>query len=160
MKIAGKIIPLPRGEYSPSTTYAILDMVTLENRLYMLKVKSSVGVDPTDTSKWMLLIDGKTAQDALETEVDLKIESIDQQMTTWTETMTSWAEAIERMTTTVSSCDQSVSKCLTTVTNLKDEVNGLTFTVDSETGNLEYNKLSVEIPEEETPEETLENTEE
>lgn len=70
--VAGKIIPRPMGDYSATVTYSFLDMVTLDNKLYIARQSDLLGVSPTDTSKWALLIDGKTDVTALETTMNQK----------------------------------------------------------------------------------------
>lgn len=74
--VAGKIIPRPMGNYSATVTYSFLDMVTLDNKLYIARQSNLLGVSPTDTSKWALLIDGKTDVTALETTMNQKFTEV------------------------------------------------------------------------------------
>ena len=74
--VAGKIIPRPMGDYSATVTYSFLDMVTLDNKLYIARQSNLLGVSPTDTSKWALLIDGKTDVTALETTMNQKFTEV------------------------------------------------------------------------------------
>lgn len=74
--VAGKIIPRPMGDYSATVTYSFLDMVTLDNKLYIARQSNLLGVSPTDTSKWALLIDGKTDVTALETTMNQKFAEV------------------------------------------------------------------------------------
>ena len=48
--IAGKIIPRPMGEYSSTATYGFLDMVTLDNKLYIARESNLTGELPTGSS--------------------------------------------------------------------------------------------------------------
>lgn len=76
IKIAGKIIIRPMGEYDPNTIYRVLDMVTLNNNLYVAKKDNMQGVKPVmnDTTNWLLLIDGSRDVTALEAAINAKIE--------------------------------------------------------------------------------------
>lgn len=51
----GKILLMPKGEYSAEETYSILDVVTFDRSSYVLKTMTSKGVEPTDDSAWQLL---------------------------------------------------------------------------------------------------------
>ena len=77
-KSAGKIMPLPRGAYDENATYNILDMVTLDNKLWIAKKSGITGIEPSKTApEWMMAVDGTTDVKGLETEVDAKFEEID-----------------------------------------------------------------------------------
>ena len=79
-KSAGKVMPRPRGAYNKSETYKILDMVTLDNKLWIAKQSGITGITPSKTAtEWMMAVDGTTDVKALETEVDAKFASIDEQ---------------------------------------------------------------------------------
>lgn len=79
-KSAGKIMPLPRGAYDGNATYNILDMVTLDNKLWIATRSGVTGITPSKTAtEWMMAVDGTTDVKALETEVDAKFASIDEQ---------------------------------------------------------------------------------
>lgn len=79
-KSAGKIMPLPRGAYDENATYNILDMVTLDNKLWIATRSGVTGITPSKTTtEWMMAVDGTTDVKALETEVDAKFASIDEQ---------------------------------------------------------------------------------
>lgn len=79
-KSAGKIMPLPRGAYDENATYNILDMVTLDNKLWIATRSGITGITPSKTAtEWMMAVDGTTDVKALETEVDAKFASIDEQ---------------------------------------------------------------------------------
>lgn len=79
-KSAGKIMPLPRGAYDANATYNILDMVTLDNKLWIAKKSGITGIEPSKTApEWMMAVDGTTDVKGLETEVDAKFASIDEQ---------------------------------------------------------------------------------
>ena len=53
-QILGRIIPIPRGKYSPTTNYTELDFVTHEGSSYICK-KSAKGIDPTNVEYWQLM---------------------------------------------------------------------------------------------------------
>lgn len=58
MSSAGKILILPKDEWSSSVAYQNLDIVTHNNGTYISK-KASTGVEPgTDPETWMLLVTG------------------------------------------------------------------------------------------------------
>lgn len=77
-KSAGKIMPIPKGAYDENTTYNILDMVTLDNKLWIAKKSGIVGVTPSATAtEWMMAVDGTTDVKGLESEVDAKFEEYD-----------------------------------------------------------------------------------
>ena len=77
---AGKLMPRPRGAYNESETYKILDMVTLDNKLWIATRSGITGITPSKTTpEWMMAVDGTTDVKALETEVDAKFASIDEQ---------------------------------------------------------------------------------
>lgn len=79
-KSAGKIMPLPRGAYDGNATYNILDMVTLDNKLWIAKKSGITGIEPSKTApEWMMAVDGTTDVKGLETEVEAKFASIDEQ---------------------------------------------------------------------------------
>lgn len=79
-KSAGKIMPLPRGAYDANATYNILDMVTLDNKLWIAKKSGITGIEPSKTApEWMMAVDGTTDVKGLETEVEAKFASIDEQ---------------------------------------------------------------------------------
>lgn len=79
-KSAGKVMPRPRGAYNASETYKILDMVTLDNKLWIAKKSGITGIEPSKTApEWMMAVDGTTDVKELETEVDAKFSSIDEQ---------------------------------------------------------------------------------
>lgn len=61
MAIAGKVMPLPKGEYSSTSTYDVLDIVTYNNKLWISRVTNNIGNNPveTDTTYWMLCINGE-----------------------------------------------------------------------------------------------------
>lgn len=60
--VAGKIMPRPMGEYDPNTSYRILDIVTLGNKLWIAKKSNIIGIEPSVSNRdyWMLGVDGVT----------------------------------------------------------------------------------------------------
>lgn len=87
MKVAGKIIIRPMGEYDAATTYGILDMVTIGNKLYVARKNGLVGIDPvTDNDvNWRMLIDGSADLKEFEAAINQQIttleSNVDQQVT-------------------------------------------------------------------------------
>lgn len=61
MAIAGKVAITPGGEWSESTAYDKLVVVTYNNDLYLSK-KANTGVSPTDEETWQLLIKNVTQE--------------------------------------------------------------------------------------------------
>ena len=59
MAIAGRVMPLPKGEYNPGTVYEPLDIVTHSGRPWMCKKSNTVGIEPSTSAEefWMLLVD-------------------------------------------------------------------------------------------------------
>ena len=53
-QILGRVIPIPRGQYSSTTSYTELDIVTDNGSSYICK-KPSQGNDPTNTEYWQLI---------------------------------------------------------------------------------------------------------
>lgn len=59
MAIAGKVAPVPKGEWSAATSYEKLNIVSYLNCVYMAK-QNSVGQEPilgVSDSYWMFLLD-------------------------------------------------------------------------------------------------------
>lgn len=87
MKVAGKIIIRPMGEYDAATTYGILDMVTIDNKLYVARKNGLFGIDPvTDNDvNWRMLIDGSADLKEFEAAINQQIttleSNVDQQVT-------------------------------------------------------------------------------
>ena len=80
--IVGKIMPRPMGEYNSTVTYKILDLVTLNNRLWIAKQTDFKGMTPSDDSEyWMLCIDGVTDVQDLGEEAEARITEIANQIT-------------------------------------------------------------------------------
>ena len=82
MAVAGKIMPRPRGPYDPSAVYDILDMVTLKNKLWMAKKSNIANEEPKYPSEyWMLCVDGTTDVHALETEMGIRFNDVNKELT-------------------------------------------------------------------------------
>ena len=77
--VAGKVMPRPRGPYDETTAYRILDMVTLNNKLWIAKKSNLIGVEPSEANRdsWMLAVDGTTDVNELATEIYEKFNAID-----------------------------------------------------------------------------------
>lgn len=58
---AGRVLPMPKGDYNALTTYEFLDIVSDNGNSYILKVDTSTGNPPTDTTKWQILAYGGSA---------------------------------------------------------------------------------------------------
>ena len=76
--VAGKIMPRPMGKYDPSTTYRILDMVTLGNKLWIAKRSNLIGIEPnaSNSNYWMLGLDGMTV-DEISAEFEGRITAVE-----------------------------------------------------------------------------------
>lgn len=46
----GKVLMMPKGEWSPAATYEYLDLVTYNGSKWLCKVESCVGIEPTATA--------------------------------------------------------------------------------------------------------------
>lgn len=57
MASAGRVLPLPKGAYSPSTTYHLLDFVSYQGSTYICK-QTSTGNAPTNTTYWQIMAQG------------------------------------------------------------------------------------------------------
>lgn len=59
MAIAGKVMFLPRGDYSAEQVYDILDVVLHDNKPWVCKKNNTVGVEPSKSNSdyWMMLVD-------------------------------------------------------------------------------------------------------
>lgn len=77
--VAGKVMPRPRGPYDETTAYRILDMVTLNNKLWIAKKSNLIGVEPSEANRdsWMLAVDGTTDVNEFATEIYQKFDAID-----------------------------------------------------------------------------------
>ena len=55
MSTLAKVVPMPKGTYSSSTTYNSLDIVRYNGKSWMCKVDNTQNVTPSDGATWMLL---------------------------------------------------------------------------------------------------------
>lgn len=86
--VAGRVMPIPKGPYDASAVYNILDMVTLNNKLWIAKQSNFSNQEPVQTNEyWMLAVDGTTDVKTLEqiitekfTEYDGKFATIEEQL--------------------------------------------------------------------------------
>lgn len=60
----GRVMPIDKGQYSSSTTYAKLDLVHTADSTYVSKVNNNTGHAVTDTDYWQCYADGKPATTA------------------------------------------------------------------------------------------------
>lgn len=56
MTIAGKVAPVPKGDYDISAAYEKLNVVRYNNNAYMA-IKPNTGIEPTNEEYWMLLME-------------------------------------------------------------------------------------------------------
>jgi len=118
-KSAGKIMPLPRGPYDATATYNILDMVTLNNKLWVAKKSGVKGVTPSDdAAEWMMAVDGTTDVKGLETTVNEKFSAIDTKFT-------GYDADLNALRTQDNTTETNVRNLSTTVGNLNTSVSGL-----------------------------------
>lgn len=63
--IAGRVMPLPKGNYDPTEIYGTLDFVSHNNQLWMCTKQNTQGIEPTlaNTNNWMFVISGTDASD-------------------------------------------------------------------------------------------------
>lgn len=57
-KTIGRIAIVPKGTYSPTITYTMLDVVYYKNSSYICNVSQSLGDDPLISDKWSLMTKG------------------------------------------------------------------------------------------------------
>ena len=59
--IAGRVAPIPKGEWDYSTEYSKLDVVKHNNKTFIAK-KLSTGQEPIeDNEYWMVIVDAKSS---------------------------------------------------------------------------------------------------
>lgn len=56
MSTLAKVVPIPRGDYSASTTYNSLDIVRYDGKAWMCKVDRITGITPAAGNYWMLVV--------------------------------------------------------------------------------------------------------
>lgn len=86
--VAGRVMPIPKGPYDAAAVYNILDMVTLNNKLWIAKQSNFSNQEPVQTNEyWMLAVDGTTDVKVLEqvitekfTEYDGKFATVEEQL--------------------------------------------------------------------------------
>lgn len=90
---AGKILPMPRGEYSSIATYNNIDIVRYDNSLWIAKKSNLKGIPPSkDNSEfWMLAIEESDVGELRSTitEMQSKIEELEEQINAYHDTNTS-----------------------------------------------------------------------
>ena len=61
MAIAGRVAPIPKGEWNSSTEYSKLDIVSHNNKTFIAK-KLSTGQEPIeDNEYWMVIVNTKSS---------------------------------------------------------------------------------------------------
>lgn len=133
MKSAGKIIIRPMGEYDAATTYSILDMVTIGNKLYISRKNELTGVDPAtdDGTNWKLLIDGSADLAEFEASITERLATLDDNV----------AAAQSDANTAKTDAASAITKATaaeTDVAALEAKINSLTFNVNIDEGTLEW----------------------
>ena len=133
MKSAGKIIIRPMGEYAAATTYSILDLVTIGNKLYISKKNELTGVDPTtdDGTNWKLLIDGSADLAEFEADITERLSTLDDNVAA---AQSNADEAKNDASTALTKATTSETK----VGELEAKINSLTFNVNIDEGTLEW----------------------
>ena len=95
--VAGRVMPIPKGPYDASAIYNILDMVTLNNKLWIAKQSNFSNHEPTATDEyWMLAVDGTTDVKALEDEITKKFTEYDGKFTTIEEQLAATLISVEQ----------------------------------------------------------------
>lgn len=94
--VAGRVMPIPKGPYDASAVYNILDMVTLNNKLWIAKQSNFSNQEPVQTNEyWMLAVDGTTDVKALEQVITEKFTEYDGKFTTIEEQLTATLESVD-----------------------------------------------------------------
>ena len=58
--VAGRVMPLPKGEWNELTTYHILDMVSHNNSSWIAKrTNANVEPSPTNNDDWQFMFSGQ-----------------------------------------------------------------------------------------------------
>lgn len=62
---AGRVLMIPKGDYDPTETYTMLDVVSYQGKSYVAK-QTTTGNAPTNTTYWQLMVDaqGHTIKDS------------------------------------------------------------------------------------------------
>ena len=97
-------MPIPKGPYDAAAVYNILDMVTLNNKLWIAKKSNFSNQEPIRTNEyWMLAVDGTTDVKVLEqiitekfTEYDGKFATIEEQLAATLESVNEALAAMEQ----------------------------------------------------------------
>lgn len=77
VKNAGRVACVPRGTYDSTETYNRLDIVAYAGNAYICKVDNTTGVLPTNTAKWIIVMDGGATYLLLSNKVNLIKEKTD-----------------------------------------------------------------------------------
>lgn len=98
-------MPIPKGPYDAAAVYNILDMVTLNNKLWVAKQSNFSNQEPVQTNEyWMLAVDGTTDVKALEQVITEKFTEYDGK----------FATVEEQLAATLTSVEQTVDNKLST----------------------------------------------
>ena len=76
--VVGKVMPRPMGNYNPATVYEILDMVSLNNKLWIARRSPITNIEPSleNSDYWMMAVDGTTDVNNLEQRVNERFETL------------------------------------------------------------------------------------
>ena len=110
MAIAGKVMPRPRGQYEDGELYDVLDLVTLNNKLWIAKRSNIVNIEPSpiNSDYWMLAVDGTTDVNQLSSEINNKITEINSNISGITERVTTTEGLINSLDTKIDNVEQQV----------------------------------------------------
>ena len=110
--VAGRVMPMPKGPYDASAVYNILDMVTLNNKLWIAKQSNFSNQEPVQTNEyWMLAVDGTTDVKALEQVITEKFAEYDGKFATVEEQL---AATLTLINERLASIEQTVDTKLAT----------------------------------------------
>lgn len=91
-------MPIPKGPYDAAAVYNILDMVTLNNKLWIAKQSNFSNHEPTATDEyWMLAVDGTTDVKALEQNITEKFTEYDGKFATIEEQLAATLESVNEV---------------------------------------------------------------
>lgn len=141
-KVAGKIITRPMGEYDATTTYDILDFVTIGNKLYISKKPGLAGVDPStdDGTNWQMLIDGSADLDEFESAVNQRLATIEGDIDTANTAITNLESEVTANKTLIDniiSVNESQDALITAAQSTADEANTLAGQANEKIDSLE-----------------------
>lgn len=119
MAIAGRVAIVPKGEYSNTTSYEHLDLVTYGGNAYVVK-KDCMGVEPTNTEYYMLVMENVVAEDltTLEEEINAILSGTKQVANA--ATLDGYAASYFVSVAQMADVEESLEEIKTTTTNIYD----------------------------------------